>query len=366
MSTNSGIETIVGDLGGNVIPLIERIAPTDATVLITGETGTGKTIVAKYIHCHSDRRDGHFVPVNCAALPETLLESELFGYVKGAFTDAAHNKPGRFEAANNGTIFLDEIGDVPLHIQVKLLRVIEEKEYERLGDNKSQTTNARIIAATNQNLVEAIEKKTFRADLYYRLQTFEIEIPPLRQRKDDITPLIYHFLVKSLKDLGRKASVSGSHPIVTVDDKVLEIETDFIKALLNYDFPGNARELLNYVSRAAVMVDGGHIIKHSYLPERVRTQSRQKRLIEDSLAYGMMTSQQMLDDMETLGMDLKTYLMYLRIMLIHRALEVNGGVCSTTAKALGYHRASFYKTIEDGRRFLKEHNMPVPKYLLSK
>src|SRR5436309_4149705 len=187
-----------------IFSTIERVAPTRATVLLAGESGVGKDLIARAIHFHSPRKDRPFVKINCTALPENLMESELFGYEKGAFTGATTSKPGKFEQADTGTVMLDEIGDVPANIQVKLLRVLQEREFERLGSNKTQHIDVRVIAATNRDLRAALEGGTFREDLYYRLNVVPIEIPPLRERREDIPYLVRHFVEK----LGRE---NGGH-----------------------------------------------------------------------------------------------------------------------------------------------------------
>src|SRR5690348_13346465 len=185
-----------------IFATIERVAPTRATVLLAGESGVGKDLIARAIHFHSPRRDRPFVKINCTALPENLMESELFGYEKGAFTGANISKPGKFEQADTGTVFLDEIGDVPPAIQVKLLRVLQDREFERLGSNKTRHIDVRVLAATNVDLRAALEQGTFREDLYYRLNVLPIDIPPLRERKEDIPSLVGHFIAKHAKDVG--------------------------------------------------------------------------------------------------------------------------------------------------------------------
>ncbi|AKL93948.1 sigma54 specific transcriptional regulator, Fis family [Clostridium aceticum] len=218
--------------------LIESVAKTDATVLITGETGVGKEVIAREIYKHSKRKDGPYIKVNCAAIPETLLESELFGYEKGAFTGAQNKeKLGFFEMANNGTILLDEIGEIPIRVQSKLLRVLQEREVTRIGGTRNISLNVRVLAATNQNLQEQIEKGAFRQDLYYRLNVVPIRIPPLREREGDITLLAYNFL----EDFNQKYHKK----------KVFEI--DAIEALEHYDWPGNVRELENTVERLVII-----------------------------------------------------------------------------------------------------------------
>src|SRR6202167_3085660 len=220
-----------------IFATIERVAPTRATVLLCGESGVGKDMIARAIHHHSPRDNKPFVKINCTALPENLMESELFGYEKGAFTGANLSKPGRFELADTGTVFMDEIGDVPPGIQVKLLRVLQEREFERLGSNKTQHIDVRVIAATNQDLRRALEQGTFREDLYYRLNVVPMEIPPLRARKEDIPYLSKHFVTKLAPESGTKVT------------SIIEAAID---KLMQYDWPGNVRELENVIERSLV------------------------------------------------------------------------------------------------------------------
>lgn len=223
-----------------VFEIVKKIAPSNSSVLLTGETGTGKELIAGAIHFNSFRAKGPFVKVNCAALPENLLESELFGHEKGAFTGAERRRIGRFEEANGGTIFLDEIGDMSLTTQAKVLRVLQEKEFQRLGSNETVRTDVRIISATNKDLVHEIEVKKFRADLFYRLNVVSINIPPLRQRRGDIIILTYFFQKKFSNEMNKK--IAEIHPIA-------------IKHLTEYSWPGNIRELENTIERAILMAD---------------------------------------------------------------------------------------------------------------
>jgi DNA-binding NtrC family response regulator len=224
-----------------IFAAIERVGPTRATVLLTGESGVGKDLIARAIHFHSPRKDRPLVKINCTAIPENLMESELFGYEKGAFTGAQTNKPGKFEQADTGTVFLDEIGDVPAVIQVKLLRVLQERELERLGSNVTRHIDVRLVAATNQDLRAALEQGTFREDLYYRLNVVPLNIPPLRERKQDIPFLANHFLQKLGPDTGCR--VEG------ITDAAME-------KLVAYHWPGNVRELENVIERSLVMATG--------------------------------------------------------------------------------------------------------------
>jgi DNA-binding NtrC family response regulator len=227
-----------------VLATVEQVAPTNSTVLLGGESGVGKDMIARAIHQHSRRVNGPFIKINCTAIPENLLESELFGYEKGAFTGAVTAKPGKFELADKGTIFLDEIGDMPGSLQVKLLRVLQEREFERLGGTRTIKVDVRVVAATNQDLRAALEQGTFREDLYYRLNVVPISIPPLREHKADIPYLVDHFI-------GRFAESSG---------KPFEgITSEAMKVLVHFHWPGNVRELENIIERAVVMAAGPKI-----------------------------------------------------------------------------------------------------------
>jgi DNA-binding NtrC family response regulator len=219
-----------------IFAAVARVAPTRATVLLAGESGVGKDLIARAIHHHSPRRDKPFVKINCTAIPENLMESELFGYEKGAFTGATQAKPGKFEQADTGTVFLDEIGDVPPSVQVKLLRVLQEREFERLGSNKTRHIDVRVIAATNVDLRAALEEGTFREDLYYRLNVVPLNIPPLRERKEDIPYLVEHFLKK-------------------LEAKV-QITDEAMERIVSHHWPGNVRELENVIERSVLLASG--------------------------------------------------------------------------------------------------------------
>src|SRR5438093_9214338 len=234
------IEGIIGESGQmlDVLSLVRRVAPSEATVLIRGESGTGKELIAKAIHFAGPRASGPLVKVNCAALPETLLESELFGHEKGAFTGAVTSRQGRFELANGGTIFLDEIGDLPLHLQAKLLRVLQEREYEKVGSSRPVGVNVRILAASHRPLEDLIKAGQLREDLYYRLNVVTISLPPLRDRRPDLAPLIDHFL--------RLFAEKNGKTIRGLTHEARDI-------LLRYDYPGNVRELENIIERAVVL-----------------------------------------------------------------------------------------------------------------
>ncbi len=232
-----------------VYRLVAQCAPTNSTVLLTGESGTGKEVIARAIHYNSLRKDKPFVPVDCNSLSENLLESELFGHVKGAFTGAVANKKGMFEVAGSGSLFLDEIGNFSMPIQAKLLRVLQEREYRPVGDTRTLTANFRLITATNKDLKAMVANGSFRDDLFYRINIFPIHVPALRERKDDIPVLAYHFLKVFSADLGKK---------------ITDISEGAISALINYDWPGNVRELENAMHRAAILATD-HVIRQAHL-----------------------------------------------------------------------------------------------------
>jgi two-component system response regulator AtoC len=245
-----------------VFSLIQKVAELDTTVLILGESGTGKELIATTLHYQSKRKDKPLIKVNCAALPENLIESELFGYEKGAFTGAVKRKPGRFELAHTGTIFLDEIGDLPLATQSKLLRVIQEKSFDRVGGTETLTVDVRIVTATNKSLVEEVKGKRFREDLYYRLNVIPLTLPPLRDRKGDIPLLIEVLLEKCRKKLSRTVRFSG----------------EAMEALLRYDYPGNVRELENIVERCATL-SGADVIGKEELPAYIVTNTGEAGIV---------------------------------------------------------------------------------------
>ena len=239
-----GIRAKFGEIVGEslalktALDLVSIVAPTNSSVLIFGETGTGKELIARAIHNLSGRRERAFVKLNCAAIPLGLLESELFGHEKGAFTGAIARKAGRFELANKGTLFLDEVGDIPLELQAKLLRVLQEQEFERLGSNHTHKVDVRVIAATHRDLASMVKQMTFREDLYYRLKVFPINVPALRQRTEDIPRLIWHFTELYSRRMNKKID---------------EIPSETIDALVRYRWPGNVRELQNFIERAVIL-----------------------------------------------------------------------------------------------------------------
>jgi formate hydrogenlyase transcriptional activator len=241
--TDNRFEEIVGQSRAlkSTLKQLETVAPTDSTVLIYGETGTGKELLARAIHDLSSRKQATFVKLNCAAIPTGLLESELFGHEKGAFTGAIAQRIGRFELANHGTIFLDEVGEIPIELQSKLLRVLQEREFERLGSSRTIRTDARLVAATNRDLAQLVEQRQFRADLYYRLNVFPMTAPPLRERRDDIPLLVRYFVQQYARRMNRR---------------ITSIPTESMNALARYHWPGNIRELQNFIERAVILSTG--------------------------------------------------------------------------------------------------------------
>ncbi len=269
LKTQFSIHNMIGSSNAmrEVYRLIEQVSDSNATVLIRGESGTGKDLVAHAIHYNSPRADNPFMKVNCTALPETLLESELFGHEKGSFTSASERKIGRFERAHGGTIFLDEIGDFSMNLQVKLLRVIQFKEFERLGGHEMLKTNVRIVVATNKNLEKQIKEGLFREDLYYRVNVFPIFLPPLRDHKDDIMLLADYFLEKSANENNKK---------------ILRISTPAIEMLTRYHWPGNVRELENCIERAVLLCDG-EVIRSEHLPPSLQMVNKSDAIATRSL-----------------------------------------------------------------------------------
>jgi sigma-54 specific flagellar transcriptional regulator A len=312
--------------------MMGQVAAKEVTVLITGESGTGKEVVARNLHLNSPRADEPFVPINCGAIPRELLESELFGHEKGAFTGAISSREGRFELANGGTLFLDEIGDMPLSMQVKLLRVLQERCFERVGGIKTITTDVRIIAATHQNLEEMIADGEFRQDLYYRINVFPIEMPPLRDRCEDI-PLLLNELISNME-----AEQRGS----------VRFNSGAIAALKRYDWPGNVRELANLVERMAILHPHG-IVGEKDLPVHLReaqaaTPEVAAGVAEPAAAECAATdsgeSGEALDSLPLDGLDLKEYLANLEIDLITKALDDSKGVVARAADRLHIRRTT--------------------------
>lgn len=305
VDSNFVFEGVYSENGiGKIIPLLKMVAPTDANVMIYGESGTGKELIARAVHNNSGRRSGNFLAVNCAALNENLIESELFGHEKGAFTGAAVQKKGKFELAENGTIFLDEIGEMPVSTQAKLLRVLQEKKFERVGGVKTLTANARVVAATNRNLEEMVKNGTFREDLFFRLNVFPVHLPALRERKEEIPLLVEFFIQKYSVAFGK--IIRGYAP-------------GFIARLQKHSFPGNIRELENIIERSIIIATG-------------------EKLSEDTLP---LLSNNIRDEVSTLNVKDNER------KLIIKALGESKGNKSSAAKVLGISRKTLYDKIRE-------------------
>jgi two-component system response regulator AtoC len=307
--------------------LVERAAPTDSTVLILGESGVGKELVAERIHEHSTRRHKPFVRLNCAAIPETLLESELFGYERGAFTGAQARKPGKFELADGGTLLLDEIGDMTLATQAKILRVLQSREVERVGGTTPIRVDVRILASTNKDLLRSVREGLFRDDLYFRLNVITITVPPLRERREEITDLVETFLAEANQRLGRT---------------IRRVASDAMAALMAYDWPGNIRELKNAVERAAVVTDG-EVLTLASLPPPVRPAGV-------GLVAGVASEQW--DAPGSVSLDDK--MAQLERAFVVEALSRTGGVQAAAARLLGITERSIWHLV-------KKHRIEVEK-----
>jgi len=307
----------------HVRSIIDKVADTDSTVLILGESGTGKEIVAKSLHFGSNRASAPFVPINCGAIPEDLLESELFGHEKGAFTGAIATKIGRFEAANGGTVFLDEVGDMSPGLQVKILRVLQEKEFERVGGRKTIKVDIRVLAATNQDLARAIKDKTFREDLYYRLNVIPIDMPPLRERKEDIPVFIKHFL----KTISQKKNKN-----------VTTISPDAMSLFEEYEWPGNVREMENVIERIVVLKESGMVTEKD-LPDNIKKATvllSRKRV--KGFDYRVYISPE--------GVDFNSVVDKFETDLIVNALDMVHGVKKNAAKFLKLNRTTLIEKMK--------------------
>jgi DNA-binding NtrC family response regulator len=287
---------------------IEQVAPRDTTVLITGESGTGKELIAKELHKRSSRASAPFIAINCAAIPETLVESELFGHEKGSFTHAMEKRMGHFEIANGGTIFLDEIGELPLSVQVKLLRVLQEREFFRIGNSKTVSVDVRVLAATNKSLERAVEEGSFRQDLFFRVHVVNLELPPLRKRKEDIPKLVTHFIHKLSSHYG---------------DKLPEVTEDFISSMINYKWPGNVRELENVIE-SIMALSTSQKLQVNDIPHRIRQSSSDLKSIKDLVVDGIVPFEEAEKKFET--------------EIITKALEKSNYVQTKAADLLGISR----------------------------
>lgn len=330
----------------NVCRLVEHVSVTSANVLILGESGTGKELVARAVHKYSSREKHPFVPINCAAIPSELLENELFGHEKGAFTGAISTHKGRFELAQQGTIFLDEIGDMDLHMQAKLLRVLQEKTFERVGSAKPINADVRVIAATHRNLEDMVAEGSFREDLYYRLNVFPIDLPPLRRRAEDIPVLIYAITEQLKHDQGAGFSLTN----------------EAIRVLAHYPWPGNVRELSNLLERLSILYPNGSIGAEQ-LPDKmldkIKKHSMQQQVKEKNVDYLEQHAADPLDIIEQMtdntgaiygqlpdtGFDLKSYISDMEVHYIREALESTDGVVAQAAKLLGLRRTTLVEKL---------------------
>lgn len=308
-----------------VFDLIKKIADTDSTVLIYGESGTGKELVAKVIHYNSQRAQKPFIPLNCAAIPKDLLESELFGHEKGAFTGAVSTRIGRFELANGGTIFLDEIGELHPSLQVKLLRVLQEREFERVGSTKTLKVDVRILAATNRDLEKAIEEGIFREDLYYRLNVIPLRLPPLRDRKEDIPFLVEHFIQKFSRKKKKEEII---------------ISPEAMNCLINYQWPGNVRELENMIERLVILCE--KIVTVEDLPERLRAGVSVVSKAEEGLSRKDFNNFLLPDE----GIDLNSLIDKIERDLIIQAIQKTKGIKSKAASLLGLNRTTLIEKMK--------------------
>lgn len=342
----------------NVLETVYKIAGSDSAVLVYGESGTGKELIASAIHRLSNRSSRQFVPINCSAIPENLLESELFGHEKGAFTGAHVRRPGHFEVADGGTIFLDEIGDMPLRLQAKLLRVLQEKQYTAVGGHLLKKANVRIVAATNIDLHEAIRDGRFRLDLFYRLNVLPVVLPPLRERQDDVVALLHHFLDKA----NRIHNVS----------RPCFLSREAIAVLAAYDWPGNIRELQNLIERLVVMIDGGEI-KVEHLPPEYResgyfrlehgsnptTESIVPAALNHVLPTSKVTYPESHGILPDAGINLPKYIEDLENKMILDALQRTNQNKNQAAKLLGLNRTTLVERIKKRKILLPDHSSKV-------
>lgn len=339
---------IIGQSGilAEVFRVLMKVAPTDSTVLVTGESGTGKELLVRALHTHSLRAEKPFVPINCGAIPKELLESELFGHEKGAFTHAIRSRTGRFELADGGTIFLDEIGEMDISLQVKILRVLQEKEIERVGGTGIKKVDVRVVAATNRELEEEVSQGRFREDLYYRLNVIPLHLPPLRERGRDVLILARHFLERFCRKKNRP---------------VLEFASDTTRLLSAYTWPGNVRELENFMERLSILVDDP-VVQPSDLPRKVLDAVGDVSLLPEpqevaNLAPGEAREGKapprgegfvwpVLADMERYGMGLKEFLDAMEDRLLDEALCKSDGVKNQAAELLGIKRTTLIEKLK--------------------
>lgn len=324
----------------DILKTIEKVAQTDSTVLVTGESGTGKELVARAIHENSNRATRPMVIVNCGAIPSELLEAELFGHVKGAFTGATQNRIGRFEMAHEGTIFLDEVGDLPLHLQVKLLRVLQTRQFEPVGSSRTVEVDVRIIAATNRNLEEAVAKKEFREDLFYRLNVIQIVVPSLRDRRTDVPILVNHFLKQFNQVTG--------HTVQPIEEPIME-------ALMAYDWPGNVRELENLMERLVILKGQGSVDLGD-LPHRIFQKFAEGRPPGDGAVSAWEFPRMVLPQT---GLDLKAIVAAFENHLVDQALARTGNNKNRASELLQMNRTTLVEK-------LRKRGMIIPAVIRSK
>jgi DNA-binding NtrC family response regulator len=311
--------------------LLETVAPTNSTILVTGETGTGKEVVARAIHHNSSRRANRFVALNCSAIPETLLEAELFGHVRGAFTGAVGNRQGRLEQAHKGTLFLDEVGTMSVALQMKLLRVLQEREFERVGDSHTIKVDVRVIAATNSDLTKLVAEGQFREDLFYRLNVIPVQLPALRERKEDIPLLVQHFLAKF--EAERDAVPAGGNTKGAVDRLPrVTVSQEGMRRLMAYQWPGNVRQLENAIERAVAFTAGRSQIDVEDLPTEVQQ-------AQETTAASSVT-------LPEEGMDLEAFVANIERELIQRSLERTGGNKGQAARLLNLKRTTLVEKLK--------------------
>ncbi|HEY2908271.1 MAG TPA: sigma-54 dependent transcriptional regulator [Vicinamibacterales bacterium] len=309
--------------------LLETVAPTNSTILVSGETGTGKEVVARAIHHNSPRRMNRFVALNCSAIPESLLEAELFGHVRGAFTGAVGNRVGRLEQAHKGTLFLDEVGTMSAGLQMKLLRVLQEREFERVGDSHTIKVDVRVIGATNSNLLQMVEDGEFREDLYYRLNVIPVDLPPLRERKEDIPLLVQHFLDKLREEATRP---SGDRLLGQAARPALTVSQEAMRRLMAFQWPGNVRQLENAIERAVALSAGRSQIDVIDLPADI--QQAQETVLSSPVL------------LPEGGLDLDAFVTNIERELIERSLERTGGNKGQAARLLGLKRTTLVEKLK--------------------
>mgnify|MGYP001477471035 CR=1 FL=1 len=321
-----------------VYKILEKVAPTDSTVLVTGESGTGKELLVRALHRNSRRHEKPFVPINCGAIPKELLESELFGHEKGAFTHAIRSRPGRFELADGGTLFLDEIGEMDLSLQVKILRALQEKEIERVGGTSTKRVDVRVVAATNRDLEADVAAGRFREDLFYRLNVIPVHLPPLRERGDDIMTLAEHFLVNFCREKDRKT---------------LGVAPQARALLMAYAWPGNVRELENFMERLSILCEGSQVTPDD-LPEKIRRnvalpveQPAGEEAAAPAVPAGPPVFQwPVLQDLRDKSMGLKEFLDEVEERLLQEALKEASGVKNQAAELLGIKRTTLIEKLK--------------------